>query len=319
MKTMAPAEPSPRDLVIGAVRGYCFEQLRPFVVSLKRTSFNGDLVLLWNSLDAVTLCELERHGVKLVHFDYRGSGALNSWSRFWPQLRPVLRLPVGITVRVSIYKKILNLAFVRYLHMLDFIEAKLGRYRNMLLTDVRDVIFQDDPFRDHLPGTILAFLESPHMCYGSEPMNTGWLLENYGPETSAALQGQRIACCGTIMGTEAGMVRYLHAFTAEILRLRSVAHGADTSIHNVLVRQTLAAKIAVVENFQGAVGTINPKAIEYKNDKIVLNAQQKPVPVLHQYDRLPQLADTLLAKLPPDLDSILLRSSRSFPSTHEIP
>lgn len=300
MKPVASAEPRPRDLVIGAVRGYNFAQLRPFVVSLQRTNFHGDLVLLWSNLDAGTRSELEQHGVKLVRFDYRGSGALNSWSRFWPKLRPVLRLPVGNSVRVTIYKKILNLAFVRYLHTLDFLETNRERYRNVLLTDVRDVIFQDDPFREPLPGTMTAFLESPHMCYGREPMNDGWLLENYGPEISAALRGQRITCCGTIMGTEAGMIRYLQAFTGEILRLRSVAHGADTSVHNVLVRQTLAGEIAVAENFEGAVGTINSEAADFKADGLVLNTQQKPVPVLHQYDRLPPLAATLLAKLAPD-------------------
>src|SRR5580658_9322030 len=144
-------ENSRPNLVVGAVRGYNFEQLRPFVLSLKRTSFRGDLVLLWNTLSSDTLDTLKQHGVKLVHFPYRGSGTVNSWGRFWPMLRPLLRCPVGNGFRHAVYKKILNLAFVRYLFALEFIESQQKKYRSILLTDVRDVIFQDDPFRDPLP------------------------------------------------------------------------------------------------------------------------------------------------------------------------
>src|SRR5882724_6830907 len=239
---MGWTDPTPRkfmanrtrpNLVIGAVRGYSFEQLRPFIVSLKRTSFAGDLVLLWNQLSPETLAALGAQGVKLAPFAYRGSGALNSWSRFWPQIRPLLRCPVGNAFRRAVYRKILNLAFVRYLHALDFLETHRGLYQNILLTDVRDVIFQDDPFREPLPGEIAAFLESPRMTFGNEPLNDGWMLDNYGPEMAKKLRGKRISCCGTVAGTEAGMIDYLRAFVAEIIRLKSVAHGADTSVHNV--------------------------------------------------------------------------------------
>ncbi len=92
------------NLIIGAVRSYNFEQLRPFVVSLRHTTFDGDLVLLWNDLSPETLAALKAHGVKLVYFPYRGSGALNSWSRFWPVLAPLVRLCRGSVLA----RKILN-------------------------------------------------------------------------------------------------------------------------------------------------------------------------------------------------------------------
>jgi hypothetical protein len=287
------------NLVLGAVRGYTFEQLRPFVVSLKRTSFKGELVLLWNHLSPATLAALQEHGAKLVHFEYRGSGTLNSWSRFWPQVRKALRLPLGESFRRSIYGKILNLAFVRYLHALKFLEAHCGEYQNVLLTDVRDVIFQDDPFRDSLAGDVVAFLEAPHMKFGDEPMNDGWIRDNYGEGTSSRLAGKRISCCGTVMGTEVGMVAYLRAFVGEIGRLKSVAHGADTSVHNILVRESLVDRIAVVENFQSAVGTISTSPLSsalFGSDGRVLGPVGLPVPVLHQYDRHPDLMNQLVMK-----------------------
>lgn len=276
------------NLVIGAIRGYTFSDLAPFVISLKRSNFRGDLVLLWNSVDESTRRELESHGVQLVHFSYRGGGSINSWSRFWPWLRPLLRLPVGDSVRSRVYRKILNLAFVRYLHTLDYLRANQGRYQNILITDVRDVIFQDDPFRDPLPGDIVAFLEEPFVRYGKEPMNDGWIIENYGATCFKLLNGQRISCCGTVMGSAPGMIEYLSAFASEIIRLRSVAHGADTSVHNVLIRKRMAGQITIVDNFEGAVGTCHADSNRVASRPPVLDTAGKPVPVLHQYDRHPE-------------------------------
>jgi hypothetical protein len=289
-----------RNLVLGAVCGYAFAELRPFVVSLKRTSFNGDLCLLYTNLSEETLAALREHGVKLVHFDYRGQGALNSWSRFWPQIRPLLALPVGNVLRRAVLDRILNLAFVRYLHAQDFLQQNQGKYANVLLTDVRDVVFQDDPFRDPLPSDIVAFLETADMRFGVEPVNTNWVRENYGEPMVIKLSGKRTSCCGTVMGTSEGMEAYLAAFTGQMLILPSVAHGADTSVHNVLVYEVLRERVSVVENLAGAVGTIgadtsNQLSLDTKG--LVVNERGVLVPVLHQYDRHPALASNLVQAL----------------------
>src|SRR5580658_8647464 len=134
------------NLILGAVRGYHFEPIRPFVLSLKRTSFNGDLVLLWNNLNADTLQVLERHGVKTVPFSYRGSGALNSWSRFWPVISKIVRPLNGSGLARQILKAILPLQTSRFFHYRDYLAAHRDAYSNVLITDVRDVMFQADPF-----------------------------------------------------------------------------------------------------------------------------------------------------------------------------
>jgi len=281
------------NLVLGAVRGYSFEQLRPFVISLKRTKFHGDLVLLWNNLSPETLAALRDHGVILVPFEYHARGPLNFWSHFWPIIRLVEIFPISNPRRHAIYKRILNLTFVRYVHVLDFLEDNCNRYERILLTDVRDVVFQDDPFRDPLPGEITAFLESPKMKYGAEPLyNDPWMCQNYSKMKLRQLSGQRISCCGTVMGTEKGLLEYVRAFVGEIRKLRSVAYGADTSIHNVLVRDVLRKQTALVENLQGAVATIACNAsgeLQLGTGGVVLDPLGRSVPVLHQYDRHPEL------------------------------
>lgn len=288
------------NLVLGAVCGYTFAELQPFVVSLKRTSFSGDLCLLHSNLSSETQAALRAHGVELVAFNYRGPGALNSWSRFWPQIRPLLGLPVGDLIRRFVLCRILNLALVRYLHALDFLRKHRGKYASVLLTDVRDVIFQDDPFRDPLPGDIVAFLETTNLRIGVESLNTGWLQENYGEAMTARLNGRRISCCGTVMGTSEGMLTYLEAFLFEIIKLRSIAHGADTSVHNVLVHEGLRERVSLVENLAGAVGTIGAdiaKELSLNPRGLVVNDRSILVPVLHQYDRHLELAMSLIKTL----------------------
>jgi hypothetical protein len=290
------------NIVVGAVRGYSFEQLRPFILSLRNTSFNGEVVFLWNQLSEETLNCLRNNGVRLLHFDYRGQGGLNSWSRFWPVIKVLVGLPVGYRVRREIYKRICNLALVRYIHILDFLEKESSEYENILITDVRDVIFQDDPFRDALSFNVCAFLEAPHMRFGCEEMNTAWMQANYGADTLIGLTGQRLSCCGTVVGSAAQMLIYLRQFFNELAKLRSIEHGADTSIHNVLIRNVMPGMVDIVDNFAGAVATIGSNdlsSLVVRQDGIVMGTNDRAVPVLHQYDRHPCLAADLIAKLAP--------------------
>ena len=278
-----------KNLVLGAVRGYGFEQLKPFVASLNQTNFRGDLVLLYNNLSHDTLKSLENNNVHLIPFSYRGSGAENSWSRFWPKIRPLINLPIGENTRKMIYSNMLNLAFVRFIHKLEFLELNFKKYDHVLITDVRDVFFQDDPFRDPLPASLVAFLEAPKMIYGQEPLyNDPWVRTNYNDATLERLVGNGISCCGTVMGTSVAMLDYLRSFCAEIKKLTSPAHGADTSIHNVLVREILKDRFTVMDNLSGAVGTLGNESFEQLklNSKgLIIGKDGRPVPAIHQYEK----------------------------------
>ena len=276
-----------RNLILGTVRDYSFEDIRLFVVSLRKTSFQGDLILFWSNLSSETRVALEQYGVRLVHFNFRRrSGCLNSWSRFWPYIRPVVNGPCGNQFRKFVYLKILNLAFVRYLHYLEFLKLNADKYNNVLLTDVRDVIFQDDPFRDPLPAELVAFLESAKFIYGSEPINDTWIRQNYDQKTLDNLAGHRISCCGTVMGKSSAMLDYLRGFLAEIQKLTSIEHGADTSIHNVLVRNMLSQRFGIADNLAGAVATLGNEPFEnlkFSANGQLLGKDGRIVPVIHKY------------------------------------
>jgi hypothetical protein len=87
------------------------------------------------------------------------------------------------------------------------------------------------------------------------------------------------------------MINYLRAFQHEIQSLQSVEHGADTSVHNVLIRQQLSDTVAIQDNYEGMVGTVGPlfdPALIHESG-FILARSRAPVPVLHQYDRIARL------------------------------
>jgi hypothetical protein len=291
------------NLVIGAVRGYNFKQLRPFVVSLKRTAFHGDVVLLWNHLDDGTLNVLTQHGVKLVHFNYRGSGALNSWSRFWPVVSKIVRPFKGSFGARTILKAILPLQTARFLHYRDFLVNHVNEYQNVLITDVRDVIFQTDPFLsfDH---ELLVFEEPIKMLMtGEREFNAIWVERLFGTEALAQIGQFPILCSGTIMGTISAMIRYLTEFEKLLYRARDVGiGGSDQGVHNYLCRGTAKLTVQVSKNGTGPILTMTPAAkrgidFEVSNSGEILGINGLPMPVLHQYDRHPELLALLTKQL----------------------
>jgi len=287
-----------KNLVIGAIKNYSFQSIWPFVGSLLESGFAGDIVLLANNIDSRTVDQLIELGVIVKPFYYRSPGCLNSWARFWPVLKPLLLLPGFHLLRFKVYKNILNLADVRFLHAYSYIKKNRTRYDRILLTDVRDVFFQADPFSFPLGNAIEAYLEVESNLFGSEPMNDTWIVQNYGPQMLDSLRGQNISCCGTIMGDSSGMLLYLEAFIDEFIKLISLSHGADTSIHNVVVHQSLKNKVKIVPNLVGSVATLNPRMIDISVNLPITGHTGRVIPILHQYDRIPQL----LSKIYPVTD-----------------
>ena len=290
-----------RNLVLGVVRGYSFEQLQPFVCSLEHTAFNGDLVLLWNSLSPETQKVLQSHGVKLVHFPYRSSGTLNSWSRFWPLLAPIVRLWPDSGLARKILKSIVHFMYVRFFVCRDFLVSNQEVYQNVLITDVRDVIFQADPFFGFKNG-LMVFEEDARLPLAEEKMcNAPWVEETFGPEALSQIGRYPILCAGTTIGDVPSMIHYLTLFEKLLCRVNKIANGGDQGIHNYLCRHIMKTKAVVSKNGDGPILTMVPSLkmgvdFSVSENGLVLNSNGSLVPVLHQYDRHPDLAASLIWK-----------------------
>jgi tetratricopeptide (TPR) repeat protein len=256
-----------RNLVMGLAAGYCRAQVEPFVCSLRRSGYAGDIVLFVTKPD---------EDLKALFRQYRVT------CEPWKGVSPPFDMMLG--------------RFFHYYEFLAQLDAAGQSYDFVLISDVRDVFFQRDPFLPEPQGEVLAFLEDKSQTLGTCPYNSAWIRAVAGDSELAKLANERIACAGTTLGSWTGIIEYLivmRIFALEYSVARDLVQGVDQGMHNLLVRRNLLRDCRTVENGE-RVFTLHyvPKDelhITSRNE-VACNNGQLPA-VIHQYDRHPQLRE----------------------------
>lgn len=248
-------------LILGLAAGYHFGDLRPFVASLAASGFAGRCVLLVSA----TTREAERlmdYGITPV--------------RFAPP--PGLdHLPVNA---------------LRYFLYLEVLRQQKQAVSRILLTDVRDVVFQADPFSFSWPAGLSLALEHGGRAVGDCPYTSRWVRQHLGEEALAALGRKPVSCSGTTVGSYAAVLDYIVKMIALLLPFTPAAHmaGYDQGVHNQLLHSG-ALPDATVYDSGGPILTLGwrkePPATDAAGD--ILNDAGVPAVIVHQYDRHPSL------------------------------
>lgn len=287
-----------RNLVMGAVKGYSFSQLRPFVLSIRQSGFKGDVCLIYSGLSADTLEKLRNLEVVLVPMQYRGNGALNSWSRFWKLIKPVMIFLGKSAAGRLIMKNITPLQTSRFYNYNDFLRRNRAKYKNVLVTDVRDVIFQADPFRKFSTTKVQCYEEDRDLSEDTQ-FNLPWIHALFGDAAAGSFKDAKIVCSGTIMGGIDEMIEYIGQMEKLLLSAKDIGiGGSDQGLHNYLLR-TKAHNADIVPNARGEVLTVfEPNIGKYQMvDGLFRDHSGDVIPVIHQYDRIASLEAALLKRL----------------------
>ena len=290
---------SSRNAVIGLIKGYSFAQISSFVESLNQTEYEGELVLLAINLPSETVQSLVSRGVKIVPVSYRKSaGSKNSWARFWPQIKRFRRILPRPLMR-GLQKSILHLMDVRHFHVKDFLRGEGSHYENVFVTDVRDVIFQGDPFAQPLSVEIEFFQETNRLKIKDCPFNSHWILERFGSEMLDKCGDSVIHCFGTIRARRSGMLDFLERYEDACLNVIKFDSGSgDQGIFNTMIgTSNIPRNFASIPNFTGSVATLGwMREDEISTDKkgrVIEPETERVIPVIHQHDRFPRLAEQL--------------------------
>jgi hypothetical protein len=132
-----------RHLILGAEYNIAEVELRIFLASLRGSGCRARVVLFSGRPQEHTRRLAERFGATLVDYDFAELNQTHG--------------PVGVH-RFHLYRR--------------FLEERRGQFDLVLHTDVRDVMFQDDPFQRIEPhGGGVFFLESNHLLIGTSPTN----------------------------------------------------------------------------------------------------------------------------------------------------
>lgn len=308
------------DLILGAAVGYRWAQIEPFVRSLRGTGCVADVVLLVSRPEPEVRRQLVAHGIRMVHvqrvvgrlpqhiarkrYNRRWLGWLHRRLPAWVAgSRPADGLRLALMTRVAGWFH--HPACSRYFHYYRFLRRRAAHYDLVLTTDVRDVVFQADPFAQEWRPTQGQVVLEHAALLGQEPGNDLWIRIGFDDSGLQALRGQRVSCSGTTLAPAVQMQAYLAAMVRELgLRTHrfSGLDGVDQGVHNWLYWTGALAGFTAIPNFQGPILTLHgmPETeVPLDDHGQVIDHAGRIVPLLHQYDRHPELCQRVLQRWQP--------------------
>lgn len=244
-----------KNLIMGLAFGYNVDQLKPFVLSL-------------------------RH-----HYQ---DNALFIVSEITPELQQFFD---ANSIRIHVTKTPLarnTCQAARYPIYLKCIEQYYPDIDNVLLTDIRDVVFQANPFTEYPKNKLEFFAEAE--IFRNCIYNGPWVSKVYGDARLAEIADQSIVCGGTTMGNKEGIVDYLTAMIDEVQRIhnsgRILEYGDDQPVHNHIVYSDRFKYANINHNGAGPISTMHyAGSLKFDRKGYLLDNNDKIVPVVHQYDR----------------------------------
>ena len=261
-----------KNLVISAFAGYNFNQLKPYVLSIQESVPNTDLVMVAGVTDDSTRTSLSSLGWKLIDLPYFKD------------------IPIHV---------------LRFLPMYDFLREHGDDYNLVVSTDVKDVIFQSNPFvwlENNLHDKKLV-AGSEALRYCDEPWGDDNLRSAYGGYVYERFKNNTIYNVGTLGGT-ADYMRDLF-FNLFYNSLGKPIPIVDQAVFNVMIQtQPYRDTVLFAEQRLGwacQAGTVadpnkmsyfrpnllEPEPVWYNNQ--VFSADKKELfTIVHQYDRVPE-------------------------------
>ena len=264
------------NLVLGAIYDLGFDDIKPFIVSLRRAGFTGPVAFFVARADEVTTAVLEKLGIQLL---YLGEDD-----------------PMG-DVQVNA---------LRYFAYGSFLRSLPVEVENVMLTDVRDVVFQRDPFDFDIDGKLCCFMEDNEQTIKSCYANSTWMARAFGDEVLDELGHNLISCSGTTIGPLDAVRDYVSLIESEILSISNrtpgitqTLEGIDQAVHNYLICKGKLPDARLISNAEGPVITlahVMPDKLRKDEQGQLLKNDGEVVNVVHQYDRHPDLKEHFLGR-----------------------
>ncbi|HEY3673395.1 MAG TPA: hypothetical protein VGN51_20840 [Acidimicrobiia bacterium] len=301
-------------VVMGCVTTLSADHFVPFYASLRSSGFDGhtcvivartkprDQAQLQELVDEIVLVD-ERYPQVVPGVALRGmlwTKRTRGLRRHFPtacrwycrarHVRPGGEAANGLELRLQGLQSLRYDCYRRYLR-------ERPEFTHVLISDLRDVVFQGDPFVDP-PTGLEVFLEEPESTFAVDGFNRRWIDDLYGSAGVQTLGSQTVSCSGVTCGTREAMLAYLDAMCEEVDQHLPPLGAHDQAIHNWLLYHGGLGEPAIVANGYGRVLTMGEqRTVDVAPDGRVLNRDGTVPPVLHQYDRHVDLAPRLLAGL----------------------
>lgn len=286
-----------RNLVLTSIYQLSAEAVEPFFHSLRLSGYQDDIAVFVTGIPADCRALLLKYGVTVIDSEYRGL----------PMAYANLARRVGFALKaVGRYylnpkhwrrEKDFHYLFVncwRFFCFQDYLARLPEAPRSVLLADVRDVVFQSNPFSSPFPPGLSAASECTRGTIGQSHGNKKWLWEAVGGREMRRLTGKTAVCAGTTLADHATMTKYLELMTSHFNRrfFWALFDSIDQGLHNYFVHNRLIAPLTIHTNWHGPFLTGDSEVVGPKNknrEGYLCNDDGSIIPVVHQYDRIPGL------------------------------
>ena len=275
------------DLIIGCSTNYDWSKIKYWINSVNQSGFKGKKVMILMNCDIETATKVLKAGFEVISFGTDAMGNLTHQSPFMVHVE-------------------------RFLHIYNYL--KDNKFRYVITTDVKDVIFQKDPFiqlDEMLTGTEkdLVFA-SESILYKNEPWGDNNLMETFGPYIHDIFKENEIYNVGVLAGRGYAMRDLaLNIFLACIGKPIKIC---DQSTFNVMISMNPYLKTSLYKKSEDGWAcqlgtTVDPSKIDQfkpllleqspimQDDKVVTSAG-KEFSIVHQYDRVPEWRKIIEAK-----------------------
>ncbi len=297
-----------KNLILAMGSGYSEKDLAPFFNSLNQSGYTDDICFITQEQDAHALSNFSMAGnIKIHLFRDQKPMKKNRVRKIGKYIdsactrSPTLRkLSASFREKFAFKNSCAHLR--RHFLFRDILGSFAQGYQNVMMTDVRDVIFQKDPFDfDIQPDSIYYFLEAEHTRIQDCEKNSWWITEMLGEEALKRLGPNHISCGGTIIGCPKTMHMHFKITTESIMKnLRCCNRaGIDQAPHHLIVWDRLVPNIHVIPNRAGIILTMQTTKREHwsisEEGLIVVDGDKIPN-TIHQYDRFPDATQAILAR-----------------------
>jgi len=273
-----------RDVIVGCITNYNFDQIRPWVNSLDKSGFTGLKVMLCYNIGYDVVSELTNRNYSILAFgkDDEKKSLFYSNDPF-------------------------NICLERFFHLWFFLSKMKEKeeYRYLISTDVKDVIFQRNPseWLENNLGDKLINVSSESIRYCDEEWGNNNLKESFGPIIHDKFKNNIIYNAGTVSGKFDSLIDlFLNIYLScgGSPKFVKGGGGPDQAALNVLLNTDVYKRITRFTNSEegwaAQLGTTgqqiswkySDKLIEPApiiKDNLVCTSKGEPFYIVHQYDR----------------------------------
>ena len=242
-----------KNLVLTILTKYTYRKIEPFFRTLRKTGYDGDIVVFYDLISEKTIEKMKKWSPILIKFNSE-----------------------------EFSKEGIQVVHYRFKLFYDFLLKDPEKYDKVLICDIRDLVFQKNPFEYGGYSNLNYFCESKKVKENS--INSYTLSEAGGKDAFEKYGDNYTICAGTTLGNTTEMLEYLKLMSSVMRKGNPIDQGQ----HIYFFYSGRFPNSKGFLNFEGpilTIGELKEFQLIYNKSGDLVNKDGTIINVIHQYDR----------------------------------